>query len=101
MPKPWAATKEAWNWVDCCLGMCIKCSESDTCCVLSTNFICCLPITLPTMAVGCAISLPIDAVNGICACAHKSKQKKILKNLQSVLKDIEDISPEDDCGFER
>uniref|UniRef100_A0A183CP41 Cysteine-rich CWC n=1 Tax=Globodera pallida TaxID=36090 RepID=A0A183CP41_GLOPA len=107
MPKPCAATKEAWDIAGCWLGICttkepFSCSgsEPDICCLLGTNFICCLPITLPTLAVGCAISLPIDAVNGICACAHKSKQKKIRKNLQSVEKDIEDISPEDDCGFE-
>uniref|UniRef100_A0A914HMT3 Uncharacterized protein n=1 Tax=Globodera rostochiensis TaxID=31243 RepID=A0A914HMT3_GLORO len=72
MPKSCAATEKACKAAVCC------------------SF--CLPISLATLAVGCAISLPIDAVNGIRAVTNAVKQKIIRKNLQSVKKNINDIS---------
>uniref|UniRef100_A0A914HLJ1 Uncharacterized protein n=1 Tax=Globodera rostochiensis TaxID=31243 RepID=A0A914HLJ1_GLORO len=98
MPKSCAATEKAYKAAACCCTVCLdESTPSTNCCLCDCflsvyNCVFCLPISLATLAVGCAISLPIDAVNGIRAVTNAVKQKIIRKNLQSVKKNIEDIS---------
>uniref|UniRef100_A0A914HKW9 Uncharacterized protein n=1 Tax=Globodera rostochiensis TaxID=31243 RepID=A0A914HKW9_GLORO len=81
MPKGCAATKKvvsAANW------WCHACDDGDqaddassrSACIEAINCAICTPFCLTTMAVGCIFSVPIDTVNGICACIGNAKTKK-------------------------
>uniref|UniRef100_A0A183BQ35 Uncharacterized protein n=1 Tax=Globodera pallida TaxID=36090 RepID=A0A183BQ35_GLOPA len=96
MPEPCAVTEKVCKAAACCSTRVSDDDDDCSCCFMCVyNCVFCVPISLATLTVGCAISLPIDAINDIRAFTNFIKQKKILKNLQSVKKDIDDISTKD------